>query len=210
MKRSRRFALLLALLALAVPATVHASCSTALLIIDVQELFLTWGDWETSTGGDLLAAVVNALTLARSAGVPVIYIQDFSILDVEAVDEGLLGFPAAIAPREGDPVFPKDQADAFTTPEFGEYLEEQGIRRLLLCGLASGGCVQATLFSAITKGYDATVVANAHSNGPPDPVTGAPRWPAVEANRYWISRGVSVVSMGEIDWNSFGCSATAD
>jgi len=205
MKRSRRFALLLALLALAVPATVHASCSTALLIIDVQELFLTWGNWDTSTGGDLLAAVANVLALARSAGVPVIYIQDFSILDVEAVDEGLLGFPAAIGPREGDLVFPKGQADAFTTPEFEAYLEEQGIDRLVLCGLASSGCVSSTLFSAIEKGFDVTVVADAHSNGPPDPTTGAPRWPAAEANRYWISRGVLVVSMGEIDWDSFAC-----
>jgi len=209
----KRLAVLSILLVLAVAATARATCDVALLMIDVQELFLSWGDWNTSTDESIVAAVARVLALARSAGVPIIYIQDFSIPQADTLYAGQLGFPAAIAPHEGEPVFPKHFGDAFTTPEFKEYLEEQGIRRLLLCGLASGGCVQATLFSAITKGYDATVVADAHSNGSGDAgasLIGFSHQSAAKLNRYWIGLGITVVPMGEIDWPSFACSPTAD
>ncbi len=101
-------------------------------------------------------------------------------------------------------------ADAFTTVEFAEYLNVQGIERLLFCGLASGGCAQATLYSAITRGYDATVVADAHSNGSGDAgaaLIGLSHQSAEKLNRYWSGLGISVVPMGEIDWASFACVA---
>jgi len=199
MLRLRGLVVLLVLLAWSACAA-HATCDTALLVIDVQEHFLSWGAWNTSAGEDLLDAVVRALSLARSAGMAVIYIQDFSILDFEDVDEAELGFPAAIAPREGDRVFPKYAADAFTNLEFAAHLEEQGLQRLLLCGLASAGCVSAAVFSAIDKGYEVTAIADAHSNGPPNPMTGAASWPAANVNEYWIRRGVTVVPIAEIDW----------
>jgi len=197
---ARRFALLSVVLIGVLSLTTHAACDTALLVIDVQEHFLSWGSWSTSAGEDLLDAVVRVLSLARSAGIPVIYIQDFSILEFEEVDVAELGFPAAIAPREGERVFPKYSGDAFTTPEFAAYVDAQGFRRLLVCGLASAGCVSSTLFSAVDKGYEVTAVADAHSNGPPNSVTGAASWPAANVNDYWIRRGITVVPTAEIDW----------
>jgi len=213
MSRFHRLAVLSILLVLAVSAAGHAACDTALLMIDVQELFLTMGDWDTSTDESIVAAVARVLALARSAGIPVIYIQDFSIPQADTLYAGQLGFPAAIAPREGEPTFAKYFGDAFTTLEFGEYLKEQGVERLLFCGIASGGCVQATLFSAITKGYESTVIADAHSNGSGDAgasLVGFSHQSAAKLNRYWIGLGISVVPMGEIDWPSFACSPTAD
>ena len=184
MIRVRNLVFVSILLAFVLFGTVAAACDAALLVIDVQEHSLSWGVWSTSTGETLLDAVVRVLPLARSAGIPVIYVQGFSILDFEEVDEAELGFPAAVAPREGNGVFPKYSADAFTTLEFAAYMEDQRLRRLLLCGLASTGCVSSTLFSAIDKGYEVAAIADAHSNGPPNPMTGAASWPAANVNAY--------------------------
>jgi len=164
---ARRFALLSVVLIGVLSLTTHAACDTALLVIDVQEHFLSWGSWSTSAGEDLLDAVVRVLSLAL--------------------------------PRR-DRVFPKYSGDAFTTPEFAAYVDAQGFRRLLVCGLASAGCVSSTLFSAVDKGYEVTAVADAHSNGPPNSVTGAASWPAANVNDYWIRRGITVVPTAEIDW----------
>jgi len=208
MVRARHLILVSVSLAFALSGAATAACDAALLMIDVQDLFLSWGEWSTSSGEGIVAAVSRVLGLARSAGVPVIYVQDFSIPQADSLYAGQLEFPAAIAPREGEPVFAKSSGDAFTTPEFGEYLEACGIERLIFCGIASSGCVQATLFSAITKGYDAIVVADAHSNGAGDAgasLIGFSHQSAEKLNRYWTGLGIAVVPMGEIDWAAFGC-----
>jgi len=210
---TRRFVLVAVVLAGVLSLAAHAACDTALLVIDVQELFLTFGEWPTSSGEGIVAAVARVLSLARSAGVPVIYIQDFSIPQADTLYEGQLGFPAAISPQRGEPVFAKFFGDAFTTAEFAEYMQEQGIERVFFCGIASGGCVQATLFSAITKGYDTAVVADAHSNGSGDAgasLIGFSHQSSEKLNRYWKGLGISVAAMDDIDWDSLGCNAEAD
>jgi nicotinamidase-related amidase len=204
MRHVRRLGLALFLSVLSLSAFAQASCNTALLVIDVQKTFVAGGGWNTTTGADIADAVAQALSMARSADIPVIYIKDLTVLLYESVAPSLLEFPDAIAPRAGEPVFTKEFPNPFVNPDVANHLAKQGVERLILCGIASEGCVASALFSAAAKGYEVTVIADAHSNGPVDPTV--ERWPASKWNETWIDRGVQVIPMREIDWTSFGCS----
>lgn len=57
-----------------------------------------------------------------------------------------------------EPAFVKDGMDAFSDPEFREYIEKQGIRELKIVGCLSDCCVLATAQTAVGKGINVTVV----------------------------------------------------
>ena len=184
---------------LAATAAAYA-CDTALLVIDVQDLYLSWRDWITADETDIVDAVRAALVAARAADVPVIYIQDFSIPDSVELYGDLMDFADRIAPRADEPVFSKETGNAFTNELLGAYLAEQGITRLLFTGLATDGCVEATLFSAFNQEYETIVLENAHAAS-----TGI-AYTAQSRNRFWVSLGITVIPMTEIDWAQYACS----
>jgi len=191
------------LLVLVLSALAHATCDSALLVIDLQKTFLAGVEWNTVDGEDIVDAVAEVLASAREADVPVIYIKDHTVLMFESVAEPMLEFADAIAPQEGDPVFIKTSPNAFFARAFTEYLAECEFTKLIFCGIASEGCVASTLGFAIDRGYEVTVVSDAHSNGP-DPLEARPT--AAGFNEEWAERGATVLPMNEIDWASFACS----
>ena len=181
-----------------------AGCDAALLVIDVQKAFVSGVAWDTTAGEDIVDAVVEILSLARADDVPVIYVKDRSVLMFETVTESLLEFPDEIAPLADDPVFTKRSMSIFMEKAFLDYIAAQGIERLILCGIASEGCFAAALSGAVSKGLEVTVVADGHSNGPPDPTMD--RRTAAEFNDEWSERGIAVIPTDDIDWASFACS----
>jgi nicotinamidase-related amidase len=72
----------------------------------------------------------------------------------------------AIDARAG-PVFVKHGYTAFTT-EFENYLREQQVERLVLCGIATDGCVLKSAVDAFERGIEPVVVTDAcasHTGG---------------------------------------------
>ena len=178
-------------------------CPTALLVIDVQTVFLDGHPWLTAGEEDIVRALEVLIDLARHAGVPVVYIQDIT-QDPDFVASETMEFAPAIAPQEGDPIFTKLSGDAFTNPDLGLYLETRGIQQLLISGIASDGCVHATLVSAYRAGYDVFVATDAHAHRDGTPAS------AEQRNAYWLGLGLKGRAMTEIDWEAFGCSPEED
>lgn len=178
--------------------TAAETCDTALLVIDVQNMFLDWHPWVTAADKEIVPALEELLVLARSANIPVIHIRDLS-LDPEEVNEQAMAIVPELAPEEGENVFVKLSGSAFSNPDLAEYLDASGIRRLLISGIASDGCVQATIFGAYRASYDVFIVtdAHAHSDGTPES--------AEQRNAYWLGLGLEGQPMAEIDWEAFGC-----
>ncbi len=164
------------------------SCTTALLIIDVQRIWM-FGDLRTTDGVWITDAVVNVLERARPAGIPVIYVQDVSR---STAGERLLGFPDAITPKEGDRISTKTFGNAFAGTTLKALLDGLGVTRLLICGLASQSCVSATVAGARSLGYEVVILANAHASG--DGGVEAERM-----NRLWAQQGMIVVSIADLD-----------
>ena len=193
--------ILFGLLFLTAPIT-SASCDTALLVIDVQVWFLDWHPWLTATGEEIVPAMQALLEAAREAGLDVIYIRDLS-LDRRGDGEHLAVCPE-IAPLEGDAAFTKTEGDALSNPDLVDHLESNGIRRLLISGIAADGCVQATLRSAYRAGYEILIVTDAHAHSAGD------QRQTEAMNRTWLGWGLAGVPTAEIDWAGFGCVEDAE
>lgn len=138
--------------------------SAALLVIDVQQEAL-----EGCPDPDGLVDRINRLSSdAEEAGVPVIFIQH------EGEDELAKGSPGwELADRldrpDGSHLVPKSYRDGFEETELVPLLEDLGVRRLVITGVHSDYCVQTTALSALIRGYDVTLVKDAHAARGDDP-----------------------------------------
>jgi nicotinamidase-related amidase len=140
------------------------SGDTALLVIDVQTGLFDEGAYKA----DDLVVNVNSLTArARQAHVPVIYIQH------KADDPGDSLHPTnpghaidpSVAPKPGELVVQKTTPDSFHDTPLRQELEARGIQKLIVTGMQTDYCVNATTRSAVKLGYDVTLVSDAHTTG---------------------------------------------
>jgi nicotinamidase-related amidase len=136
---------------------------TALLIIDMQiDSFEVPGN-PTYREAELLANIGELLRKAHAAGSPVIYIQHQE--KSGSLVTGTRGWQIlpAIAPSEHDLIVPKCAEDAFLATTLEDELRARTITHLVICGSRSDFCVDTTCRSAISHGYDVTLVSDAHS-----------------------------------------------
>lgn len=66
----------------------------------------------------------------------------------------------ALAPGEGDIVFPKYGYDCFAHSDLGKLLEERNIRTLIIAGTVVNWCVDSTVRSAYHQDYNVVVMAD--------------------------------------------------
>jgi nicotinamidase-related amidase len=173
-----------------------AGCTTALLVVDVQNAYVPSLGLFTADGADLIGRLVTVLAEARAARIPVVYIKQS---EGRFADGNPLGdIVAAIAPHDGDTVIWKAQGNAFAHTELDGVLSRMGAHRVLITGLATHACVNATVFGALDLGYETWVLADAHSG------SGGPGV-AAYYNSSWPAIGVHVVSCTDIEWSFFAC-----
>jgi nicotinamidase-related amidase len=153
---------------------------TALIVIDVQNAVV-----DGAPKRDDVVANINALTdRARAQHVPVIWVQHN--------DEGLPRGSAdwELVPElvrdEAEPLVHKNYGDSFEATELESLLAEREVGRLIVTGAESDACIRSTLHGAFTRGYDVTLVGDAHTTGDKTE-WGAPPPEAVIAhtNLYW-------------------------
>lgn len=133
---------------------------TALLVIDVQTEYMKPEPFLTCDGDDLVVKCRKLIDSAREADVPVVFVRH---LDKEPpVDPATTEICPEIAPRAGEPVVEKHFASAFMKTELEATLKRLSTTHLTVCGLATFGCLNATVVCALCKGYDVTVVRDAH------------------------------------------------
>ncbi|MGY1618762.1 cysteine hydrolase family protein [Geodermatophilus sp. SYSU D00691] len=153
---------------------------TALVVIDVQNGVV---------GGahDRDAVVANIGTLverAREADVPVVWVQH-SADDLPQGSEAWEQVPE-LPRRESEPLVHKTFGDSFEGTVLEEVLAAAGVGHLVVSGAQSDACIRSTIHGAFTRGYDVTLVADAHTTEDLS-VYGAPAPDQVIAhtNLYW-------------------------
>ncbi|MCE6976478.1 cysteine hydrolase [Pseudomonas frederiksbergensis] len=136
--------------------------STALLIIDVQHALCT-GEDECFDIQRVIDTINDLSTRARTANVPVILIQheeEGGLLQYGGkgwqLADGLKTSPQDLRLRKTTP-------DSFYQTHLHEQLQELDADRLIICGLQTDYCVNATVREALSRGYDVVLVADAHS-----------------------------------------------
>ena len=138
---------------------------------------------------------------ARAGGVPVVWVQDSL--------DGASGTPdwqivPELAPAMGEPVVHKDHGDAFEATDLEQVLAAGGIGHLVVTGAQTDACIRSTIHGAFTRGYDVTLVGDAHTTedhtayGAP-----APADVIAHTNLYWQhqdapGRTASVVATADV------------
>jgi len=154
---------------------------TALVVIDVQVGVV--GD--AYDRDRIVGNVATLVDAARAAGVPVVWVQHSHPEYLPIGSEGWHYVPE-LTIADGEPVVGKTYADSFEDTDLEAVLAAGGIGRLVVAGAQTDECIRSTLHGALVRGYDATLVSDAHTTEDQSEY-GAPTPDLVVAhtNLYW-------------------------
>lgn len=131
--------------------------SQALLVVDAQNGAME----ETFSRGKVTSAISRLVDSARKIGVPLVWIQH--------EDEGMPnGSPQweivpELCPASNEIRVSKTYSDSFADTDLEKILSSLGVTHVYLCGAQSDACIRSTLFGALYRGFDATLVTDAHT-----------------------------------------------
>ena len=168
--------------------------NTALLVVDVQK-----GVVEGAHERDAVVANVGSLVdKAREAHVPVVWVQHSDRGLVKGSD-GWKIVPE-LNPSDAEPHIEKTYGDSFEDTNLETVLSGLGVGRLIVAGAQTDMCIRSTLHGALARGYDATLVSDAHTT---EDLTewGAPSPELVIAhtNLYWTDQTAPGRTAGTVE-----------
>ena len=182
--------------------TLENRPNTALLVVDVQN-----GAVGEAHQRDAVVANIGSLVgKARRERIPVVWVQHF--------DEGLprgsyeWRIVPELTPDDAEPLVEKSYGDSFEDTMLETVLSGLGVGRLLVVGAQTDACIRSTLHGALVRGYDATLVSDAHTTED-QTQWGAPPPGQVIAhtNLYWADqtapgRTAGTVETKDVDFGS--------
>ena len=138
--------------------------STALLIIDVQNGLFTIKDLPIFQEELLIENILTLLKKARNAKIPIFYIQHNDPKG-KRLENGKENWKirSEITPRFEDTIIQKYNSDSFLNTILDEELHKREITRLVVAGLATPMCIDTTVRSAVSHGYNVILIQDAHS-----------------------------------------------
>ena len=184
-------------------STLENRPHTALLVIDVQS-----GVVEGTHERDAVVANVGKLVdKARQQDVPVVWVQHSSKNLAKGSDNWRI--VPELTPGDAEPLVDKSYADSFEETTLETVLSGLGVGRLVIAGAQTDECIRSTLHGAIVRGYDATLVADAHTTEDQSE-WGAPTPDKVIAhtNLYWQYHTAPGRTAGTVETNEVDFGAT--
>jgi nicotinamidase-related amidase len=135
---------------------------TVLMVIDVQMAIddPTWGPRNNPDGERNIALLLDAW---RDAELPIVHVRHDSVEPRSPYRPGTPGhaFKPEAAPREDEPVVPKNANSAFVGTALEDLLTARGVTTLVICGVLTHNSVEATVRHAGNLGYRVFVAADA-------------------------------------------------
>jgi nicotinamidase-related amidase len=153
---------------------------SALLVIDVQVGVVAGAPRRD----EVVARIRELVDRARADDVPVVWVQHSDDGLPEGSDDW--AYVPELEIRDGEPVVHKRYGDSFEATDLEEVLDRAGVGRLVVVGAQSDFCIRSTIHGAFTRGYDVTLVTDAHTTedltqwGAP-----APEDVIAHTNLYW-------------------------
>jgi len=136
----------------------------ALLIIDIQRDYFPGGAYPLVEPEAAAGAARSVLDAFRDAGEPVVHLKHVwdepEATFMRPGTEGVEIHPL-VEPAEGEPVIEKAAPNGFVDTGLEERLRAAGIDSLVVAGMMSSMCVDATVRAAADLGFDVTVVHDA-------------------------------------------------
>jgi nicotinamidase-related amidase len=141
--------------------TLNDRPNTALLVIDDQRDVV-----EKAHDRDGVVANINTLLdKARSSEAPVIWVQHSD----DQLEVGTPGweYVPELQRDESEPLVHKSYGDAFEATDLEDLLAQRKVGHLVVSGASTDACIRSTLHGALVRGYDATLVEDAHTTEDP-------------------------------------------
>ncbi len=138
-------------------ATVREGNRAVLLVVDVQVGVMREA-WDAAR---VVGNIVRAVERARERGMPVVWVQ-------QTDDDLPEGSPPwqwvpELAPAAGERRIRKRFNSAFEETTLESELARLGATHIVLAGAATNWCIRATAYGALERGYDLTLVEDAHT-----------------------------------------------
>jgi nicotinamidase-related amidase len=114
--------------------------------------------WEAER---VIKNIARAVERARSEAVPVVWVQHSS--DELPMESPQWQWVAELAPAAGEVLVHKRFNSSFEQTSLESELAGLGATHIVLAGAATNWCIRATAYGALDRGYDLTLVNDAHT-----------------------------------------------
>ncbi len=173
---------------------------TAVLVVDVQNGVVVGAHQRDAVVANIATLVDNA----RRQHVPVVWVQHADDGLEQGSDEWAI--VPELSPRPSEVIVAKNYGDSFEDTVLESVLAELGVGRLVVAGAQTDACIRSTLHGALVRGYDVTLVSDAHTTedqsewgAPP------PEQVIAHTNLYWTyqsapGRAAGTVSTADADF----------
>jgi nicotinamidase-related amidase len=182
-------------------STLKNRPNAALLVVDTQNGVLKGAHQR----GAVVANIRSLVEEARRQRVPVVWVQHSNEHLLRGSDEWRI--VPELTPDETEPLVEKNYGDAFEDTILETVLSGRGVSRLIVVGAQTDACICSTLHGAFVRGYDVTLVSDAHTTEdqtawgapPPDLVI-------AHANLHWTyhsapGRTARIVNAKSVDFS---------
>lgn len=137
--------------------TLHEGKKSVLLVVDAQ-VGVMRNVWDADR---VIKNIVVVVEKARAQGVPVIWVQHSD--DDLVYGSSDWAFVPEISPGEGEYRIYKHYNSSFEKTSLEVILARNGVTRIVLAGAETNWCIRATAYGALDRGYDLTLIKDAHS-----------------------------------------------
>ena len=172
----------------------------ALIVVDVQNGVVEGAHARHA----VVTNIARLVDRARREEVPVVWIQHSDEELARGSEDWRI--VSQLTPGPTEPLVEKHYGDAFDDTTLADVLSDLGVGRLVVVGAQTDVCIRSTLHGALVRGYDATLVSDAHTTEdrrawgapPPDQVI-------AHTNLYWTfqrapGRTAATVETADVDF----------
>ena len=138
-------------------ATIREGSKSVLLIVDVQVDVMSRA-WQAP---QVIGNVSRLVERARKQGVPLIWVQHSA--DDLPYGSARWQWVPELAPAPGEALIHKLFESSFEQTVLEEELSKRGATHIVLAGASTHWCIRATAYGALDRGYDLTLVEDAHT-----------------------------------------------
>ena len=138
-------------------STLPQRTATALLIIDVQVGVVGAAHQRDA----VIANIKTLLAAARASGTPVIWVAHSE--EQMPIGSDAWQYVPELVRRESEPLVHKLYGDSFEATDLEAALAAANVAHLVVVGAQTDACIRSTIHGAFTRGYDVTLVSDAHT-----------------------------------------------
>jgi len=149
----KKLLFLLSMMASILSNAQTGSQNTALLVIDIQNFYFSGGASE----------LVNPIPASLKAQKLLFHFRDKKqlVIHVKHGEGNGAEIHTIVAPLPGEKVIVKNEVNSFLKTDLLEFLNKNGIKKLVICGMQTNMCLEAATRAASDYGFDVTVIHDA-------------------------------------------------